>query len=141
MNIRTCGRDTSCDIILDHSTVSRFHARIKLADDGLVGLRDADSANGTFLNRNDTWIRIRNVTLCIGDRIRFGDIEVPLERLTAVFGNRSNARLEAKPFALRHGTSRAKTFAQGSDHEPVLQKPRRNPSTGKIEEDRPARDI
>ena len=141
MKIKTCGRDTSCEIILNHSTVSRIHARIELAADGLVSLRDADSANGTFLNRNDTWIRIRKVTLCIGDRIRCGDIEVPLERLTAVFGNRSNARREAKPFALRHGHGRAKTFARQSDHEPVLQKPRRNPSTGKIEEDRPARDI
>ncbi len=138
MKIKTCGRDTSCDISLDHSTVSSIHAHIELAADGLLCLRDADSANGTFLNRNDTWIRIRKVTLCIGDRIRCGDIEVPLQQLTAVFGNRSNARLEAKPFAVRHGHGRAITPLP--DHEPVLQRPRRNPLTGKIE-DRPARDI
>jgi len=137
MKIKTCGRELSCDIVLEHPTVSRLHAHIELADDGLVSVKDADSSNGTYLNRNDSWIRARKVTLCIGDRIRFGDIEVPLDQLTAVFGNRSNARLEAKHFALDHGHGRAKSFASQPGHGPVLQKPRRNPSTGKIEEESP----
>ena len=134
---KTCGRDTSCDLVLEHSTVSRLHGRIQLAEDGLVSLHDADSSNGTYLNRNDSWIRVRKVTLCIGDRIRFGDIEVPLDRLIAVFGKYSNARLEAKHFALSHEKTRAGVFVKQSDHGAVLQKPRRNPSTGKIEEDHP----
>lgn len=137
MKIKTCGRESACDIVLEHSTVSRIHAHIELADDGLVSIRDADSSNGTFLNRNDSWIRARKVTLCIGDRVRFGDIELPLDRLTAVFGDRSNARLEARHFALDHGHSLVKPFASLPDQGPVLQKPRRNPLTGKIEEDQP----
>jgi pSer/pThr/pTyr-binding forkhead associated (FHA) protein len=136
MKIKTCGRETSCDLVLEHSTVSRLHARFELAADGLVNVLDSDSRNGTFLNRNDRWIRIRKVTLCIGDRIRFGDIEIPLERLTMVFGHRANARLEAKHFPFRPGNKNALLNARKTDHGPVMQKPRRNPKTGKIEEER-----
>jgi len=126
-----CGRDSACDLVLDHTTVSRYHAQIELADDDRVFVCDNDSRNGTFLNRNDSWIRIKKITLCIGDRIRFGDIEVSLKDITAVFGRHSNARLEARHFALG---AKAKSFAKKLDQGPALQKPRRNPVTGKIEE-------
>jgi pSer/pThr/pTyr-binding forkhead associated (FHA) protein len=139
MKIKTCGRETSCALVLEDSTVSRLHARIELADDGLVCVHDNESQNGTFLKRNDHWIRIRKAMLCIGDSIRFGDIEVSLDRLIAVFGQRSNARLEARHFPLRHGNKTARAVTGKPDHGPVLHKPRRNPSTGKIEEDSPSR--
>ena len=132
--IRTCGREPSCDLVLEDSTLSRLHARIELAEDGLVSIHDSGSSNGTFVNRNDSWIRVRRVTLCIGDRIRFGDIEVPLERLTAVFGKRASIRLEAKRFPIRHGKAAAMPLKEQSDHGSSLHKPRRNPLTGKIEE-------
>ena len=137
MNIKTCGREPSCELVLEHPAVSRLHARLELADDGLVLVQDAGSRNGTFLNRNDTWIQVRKVTLCIGDRIRFGDCEVPLERITAVFGNRSNARLEARHFPLRNSHISADLRAGLKDPGSMLQKPRRNPATGKIEDEHP----
>jgi pSer/pThr/pTyr-binding forkhead associated (FHA) protein len=135
---KTCGRDPACDLALENATLSRVHARLELAADGLVTVHDADSSNGTFLNRNDRWIRVRKVTLCIGDRIRFGDLEVPLEKLTAVFGKRANTRLEARRFHVRVGKTVATPARGQADHGPALAKPRRNPVTGKIEEDRPA---
>jgi pSer/pThr/pTyr-binding forkhead associated (FHA) protein len=135
-DIKTCGRDPSCDLVLEHATLSRFHARLELADDGLVWVHDAGSSNGTFVNRNDQWQRIRKVTLCIGDRIRFGDVEVPLETLTAMFGARAKTRLEARRFPVRHGKTAARPSAAQADYGPVLNKPRRNPVTGKIEEER-----
>ena len=137
MKSKTVGRDSSCDLVLDHSEASRVHARIEVNEDGLIFLQDADSSKGTFLNRNDSWIRIRKVTLCIGDRIRFGELEVALERLTAVFGNRSNARLEARHFQLKNANTGARSFADLRNTGPLLQKPKRNPVTGKIEEDGP----
>lgn len=133
--IKTLGQDESCDITLDDASISEFHARIELANDGRVFVHDTESISGTFLNRNDIWIRVAKVTLCIGDRIRFGNMEVPLERLTSTFGEHSNARLETKHFALRQRNSGGRLFAHQADHEPLLQKPRRNPATGKIEED------
>ena len=137
MKSKTIGRDSSCDLALEHSGISRLHGRVELNESGLICLQDADSSNGIFLERNDSWIRIRKVTLCIGDRIRFGELEVPLERLTAVFGSRSNARLEARHFQLHGANKGTRSFADLRDAGPLLQKPRRNPVTGKIEEDGP----
>jgi pSer/pThr/pTyr-binding forkhead associated (FHA) protein len=136
--IKTCGREPSCDLVLEDATLSRLHARIELADDGIVSIQDAGSSNGTFVNRNDAWIRVSRVTLCIGDRIRFGDIEVPLERLTAVFGKRAGTRLEARRFPVRRGKTAVNAVKGQPDQGPSLRKPRRNPATGKIEEDHPA---
>lgn len=135
---KTCGRDPSCDLVLDDTTLSRWHATIELMDDGLVSVSDSGSSNGTFINRNDSWVRVRKVVLCIGDRIRFGDLEVPLEHLTAVFGKRANIRLEARHFPKRHGKSVARPVTADPDHGVSLTKPRRDPATGKIEEERPA---
>ena len=136
MKTKTCGSDPSNALVLAHESVSGLHARIELNDDGRVCLNDADSDNGSYLNRNDTWIRIMKVILCSGDRIRFGDIEVPLERLIAVFGSDTNARLEAKPVALRHTKNTVQSYTRLPGQGPVLNKPRRNPTTGKIEENR-----
>ena len=135
MNSKTIGRDPSCDLKLEHPAVSHFHACIELADDGLVSLLDTESRNGVFLNRNDIWIRVRKITLCIGDRIRFGEHEVLLERLTVAFGNSSNVRLEAKHYPPVQGNRGLGAFADQLETGPLLQKPRRNPLTGKIEED------
>jgi pSer/pThr/pTyr-binding forkhead associated (FHA) protein len=136
LNVKTIGRETSCDLVIEHTTASRLHARVELAEDGSVWVVDADSRNGTFLNRNDASIRIHKVTLCVGDRIRFGDHEVPLQYLTAVFGRRANIRLGEQHFSLRHG-QKSTTPATGWDEPgPSLQKPKRNPLTGQIEEER-----
>ncbi len=120
MTSKTCGRATSCDLVVEHQSVSGIHALIQLADDGLVYVQDHGSKKGTFLNRNDSWIRVRKVTLCIGDRIRLADTELPLEQLLAVFGHGSNARLEARHFPFRQRNSAARP----------QHKPRRNPETG-----------
>ena len=135
--IKTCGRDPSCDLVLDHVTLSRLHAHIELTGAGHVSILDAGSSNGTFVNRNDCWVRAKRVTLSIGDRIRFGDIEVPLQTLTAIFGKRAGIRLEARRFPIRQGRAMARATPAQHDHGPSLNKPRRNPATGKIEEDRP----
>ena len=75
--------------------------------------------------------------MCIGDRIRFGDIEVPLDKLTAVFGKHATTRLEARHFPVRQGKTVARPMTGKPDQGPSLQKPRRNPATGKIEEKNP----
>ena len=133
LKVKTIGREGSCDLVLEHTTASRQHARLELAEDGSMWVVDAESSNGTFLKRNDGWIRVLRVTLCIGDRIRFGDSEVPLQQLSAVFGRRANVRLGEKHFSLRQGS---KTVAAWDQPAPSLRKPRRNPLTCQIEEDR-----
>lgn len=132
MIAKTVGRDAACDLVLEHSTTSRTHARLELAESGNLWVVDSASRNGTFLHRNDAWIRVRRVTMCVGDRIRFGDCEVPLQQLTDVFGTHTNIRLGAKHFSLRQGS---KSIAGWDEPGPALRKPKRNPLTGQIEED------
>ena len=128
------GREPTCDLALEHPNVSRYHASLELADDGLVSLTDCGSGNGTFLNRNECWIRIKRIILCIGDRVRFGDYEVALHRLTAVLGDGSNARLGDRHFENPHTKNAVRSFPEMPNSGTTLKKPVRNPLTGKIEE-------
>ena len=131
---RSAGRDPSCGLVLDDPQVSQVHANLELLENGLISVTDNDSRNGMFLNRSDSWIRVRKITLCIGDRVRLGELEIPLQRLAAVFGQDTNARLEARHFALMDKKHSAGVFAHLSGSSPALNKPVRNPVTGKIEE-------
>ena len=121
---KTCGRDSTCDLVVDHATVSRIHARVSLAGDGVVWIQDNVSSNGTFLNRCEKWTRIGKASLCIGDGIRFGDFEVPLEQITALFTGQTKVRLRARRFPFQ---------VKSAPVEQIL-KPRRNPATGRVEE-------
>ena len=136
---KTIGRAPDCSLQLDDPSVSRRHATAKVTPEGFLAVRDHDSSNGTWLCRNGRWVRARRIVLGIRDRIRFGDAEVPLERLVELFGSDSRVRLHdtysvrGRPLILEGEASRQRT---------VFQNPRRNPLTGDIEEHRPpTRDV
>ena len=133
---RIIGRAADCDIVLDHHSVSRTHAAVQATPEGYLAVVDTDSSNGTFLHRKGHWIRVRKVILGTQDRIRFGDQELPIQRLVELFGHQNRVRL-------REGYSvRGKPLVfedwPGDAHRPrvVLENPRRNPLTGDIEENR-----
>ena len=63
----TAGRTTQCDVQLDDPSVSRRHCAISFAD-GMLQIKDLDSANGTFVNERP----IKESTACAGDLIRLG---------------------------------------------------------------------
>ena len=133
-NGKTIGRASECNLVVEHESVSRVHASIEVTGEGYLAVQDTRSSNGTFLHRNGRWIRTRKVILGSQDRIRFGDHEVPLDRLIELFGNQSRVRL-------REGYSvRGKPLlfddmlADLPKPKIVLENPRRNPITGDIEE-------
>ena len=136
MKIKTIGRGGECDIVLDHVSVSRNHASIHVTEEGYLAVRDSHSSNGTFLHRNGRWIRIKKVGLGTADRIRFGEKEVPLDRLIEAFGNKIRVRLRdgwsvrGKPLVFDQ------SFAGLPRQKALLKNPRRDPITGKIEEKR-----
>ena len=128
------GRSPGCELQLEHESVSRRHATAQATDEGYLAIQDNGSSNGCFLRRNGRWVRFRRVVLGSQDRIRFGDLEVPLEQLVEPFGKHSKVRL-------REGYSaRGKPLVfddyPGDLPKPrvVLENPRRNPLTGDIEE-------
>ena len=132
----TAGRGSECDIVVDDPSVSRVHVRIEVTEEGYLAVHDSNSANGTFLSRNGNWVRVKTVILGTEDRLKLGEIEVSLDSILAAFGKQSRIQL-------REGYSvRGKPLVFDQQlHDPakpkvVLENPRRNPLTGKIEENR-----
>ncbi|HWB61415.1 MAG TPA: FHA domain-containing protein [Chthoniobacteraceae bacterium] len=66
----TVGRNPDNVLVIDHGSVSSFHAKI---DSGAAGVfvTDLFSSNGTFVNDE----RVMTLKLEHGDRVRFGKVE------------------------------------------------------------------
>jgi ABC transport system ATP-binding/permease protein len=65
------GRDPSCDLVLDHPTVSRHHAVIHVLG-GDTWIEDMGSATGTRVNG----IGLRRTSLSVGDQIAIGPYRI-----------------------------------------------------------------
>jgi pSer/pThr/pTyr-binding forkhead associated (FHA) protein len=75
-SIKTLGRATRADFVVDAPLVSRFHCRFTAHRDGGLELEDLESTNGTFVNDE----RITRLTLKPGDRVRAGRVELIVEK-------------------------------------------------------------
>jgi pSer/pThr/pTyr-binding forkhead associated (FHA) protein len=73
--IKTVGRATRADFIVDAALVSRFHCRLTAGDE-TVEVVDLKSTNGTFVNDR----RVHKAKLAVGDRLRVGRIELRVNR-------------------------------------------------------------
>ena len=69
--VRTLGRSTNADFMLDAVLVSRFHCSLSVAD-GELAVENLSRSNGTFVNGD----RIERAVLKAGDRLRVGRIEL-----------------------------------------------------------------
>ncbi|KAJ4754152.1 SMAD/FHA domain-containing protein [Rhynchospora pubera] len=65
------GRTELCDFMLEHPTISRFHAVLQFKGGSEVFLFDLGSTHGTFINKNQ--VKKKEYTeIHVGDVIRFG---------------------------------------------------------------------
>ncbi len=64
------GRASSNDVTIDDNSLSKLHARIKLADDGTMTISDSASMNGTVLNEEA--VGSTPVALADGDILQLG---------------------------------------------------------------------
>ena len=71
-SIRTLGRATGADFIVDAALVSRVHCRLTVSAAGDLEVRDLESTNGTYVNGE----RIDAVRLAPGDRVQVGRVEL-----------------------------------------------------------------
>jgi pSer/pThr/pTyr-binding forkhead associated (FHA) protein len=73
-SIKTIGRATGADFIVDATMVSRVHCRLTAGSEE-IELEDLDSTNGTFVNgrRVD-----RRMLVKAGDRIGVGRVELEI---------------------------------------------------------------
>ena len=71
-NIRTIGRATGADFIVDAALISRVHCRLTALAGGELEVRDLESTNGTYVNGE----RIETARLAPGDRLQVGRVEL-----------------------------------------------------------------
>jgi len=69
--VKTIGRSTGAEFMLDAPLVSRLHCQLSATPEALE-VKDLDSTNGTFVN--DT--RVRSAKLRTGDRLKVGRVEL-----------------------------------------------------------------
>jgi pSer/pThr/pTyr-binding forkhead associated (FHA) protein len=75
-HIKTAGRSSRSDFVIDAPLVSRLHCRFSVSADGTVELQDLDSTNGTWVNGE----RVQRTTLAEGAVLKIGRAELMLER-------------------------------------------------------------
>ena len=75
-HMRTIGRTSGANFIVDAPLISRVHCRLTVESDGHVEVVDLDSTNGTWINGE----RVEAAPLCQGDVLRVGRVEFVLER-------------------------------------------------------------
>ena len=74
--VRTIGRSTGADFIVDAALVSRVHCRLSALPGGELEVRDLDSTNGTYVNG----ARIETARLAAGDLLKVGRVELVATR-------------------------------------------------------------
>ena len=70
--VKTIGRATGADFIVNAALVSRVHCRLTASADGRLEVRDLESTNGTFVNGQ----RVESAQLAAGDKITVGRVEL-----------------------------------------------------------------
>ena len=79
--VKTVGRATGADFIVDAALVSRVHCQLTATDDQLEVV-DLSSTNGTFVNDK----RVEKAHLSAGDRLRVGRMELTVQKGTMADG-------------------------------------------------------
>ena len=74
-NIKTMGRATRADFVVDAALVSRLHCRLA-AGAGEIEAVDLESTNGTYVNGE----RVARALLKDGDKLRVGAVELLVVR-------------------------------------------------------------
>jgi len=69
--VKTVGRATGAEFIVDAALVSRLHCQITATGDFLQ-VKDLDSTNGTFVNGK----RVQTAELYSGDRLSVGRVDL-----------------------------------------------------------------
>jgi pSer/pThr/pTyr-binding forkhead associated (FHA) protein len=74
--IKTIGRATRADFVLDAALVSRFHCRLSVTPQDVLEVEDLKSTNGTWVNDR----RVERLQLSAGDRLRVGRVELTVAK-------------------------------------------------------------
>jgi pSer/pThr/pTyr-binding forkhead associated (FHA) protein len=70
-SVKTLGRSTAAEFVLDAPLVSRLHCQLSATDEA-IQVKDLDSTNGTFVNGK----RITSTTILGGDVLKVGRVDL-----------------------------------------------------------------
>jgi pSer/pThr/pTyr-binding forkhead associated (FHA) protein len=94
------GRSSSCDLVLEHSSISRRHARLVLARGGYEVL-DLESRNGVWVDGQ----RVRgSAPVLPGVELRFGEVPLAVRSARRVSGEQRTTRRD-QPWSVEFGSS------------------------------------
>ena len=79
-SVKTIGRSTGAEFMLDAPLVSRLHCQLSATNDA-IQVKDLDSTNGTFVNGK----RITSATLRAGDVLKVGRVDLRISTNGLVF--------------------------------------------------------
>ena len=74
-SVKTIGRATGAEFMLDAPLVSRLHCQVSATSEAMQ-VKDLDSTNGTFVNGK----RIASATMRAGDVLKVGRVEFRISR-------------------------------------------------------------
>ena len=74
--VKTIGRSSGAEFIVEAALVSRLHCQLTATPDELH-VKDLDSTNGTFVNGK----RVKTASLRSGDRLGVGRVELVVSRM------------------------------------------------------------
>lgn len=75
-HVKTAGRSSRSDFVIEAPLVSRLHCRFTVSADGRVDVEDLGSTNGTWVNGEP----VKQATLSEGTVLTIGRAELMLER-------------------------------------------------------------
>ena len=132
LEFKTLGRSPKCDLAFGDHQLEEVHARLALRSDGSIWLLAANPGGKIQVERGSAWLAATRLRLCRGDRIRLGESELALDQLCALLG--------VSPEELLGGQALDSEIPGVDGPWPlsaprrVLERPRRNPGTGQVEQ-------
>jgi pSer/pThr/pTyr-binding forkhead associated (FHA) protein len=74
-SVKTIGRSTGAEFMLDAPLVSRLHCQLSATHDA-IQVKDLDSTNGTFVNGK----RVTSAALRAGDVLKVGRVDLRISK-------------------------------------------------------------
>ncbi len=78
------GRDGSCDVVLDDSSVSRWHVKLDLDEEGSCLITDLGSTNGTYVFKNREPVGVLEAPVTLADRVKIGKYDISVRELVSL---------------------------------------------------------
>ena len=110
----TVGRSTGCEVRIDHSSVSRAHAKIYYSEESVL-IEDLNSERGTYVLYNGEFKRIRSAKVRLDTQVRFGKSLDPVTIQSLVDDFEMNSEREKNDIAKKvKGVGHKRCFECGT---------------------------